>query len=166
MFGVRWWSMALSWRAFKSFRIVLKHTTSQLTIVSFTTVIWLHLKSLFSILFYSMFLLCFKFDFKIIGQQKYTSTTVSWVLHPRITTYIRQHKWRRYMTFCSSPIYISPPVHFLLVTWKNRYVPIVSLETFKIVPVAFNILIVELNHFVFPTRHCTIVQYHNVMRWK
>ena len=36
------------------------------------------------------------------------STTVSWVLHPRITTYIRQHKWRRYMTFCSSPIYFSP----------------------------------------------------------
>ena len=72
-----------------------------------------HLKSLFSILFsfhvssvLLFFMLCF-FEFKIIGQQ-YTSTTVSWVLHPRITTYIRQHKWRRYMTFCSSPIYFSP----------------------------------------------------------
>ena len=51
--------------------------------------------------------LCFKFDFKILVQQC-ISTTVSWVLHPRITTYIRQHKWRRYMTFCSSPIYFSP----------------------------------------------------------
>ena len=64
------------------------------------------------VVFYSFFIpcffyACFKFGFKIIGQQ-YTSTTVSWVLHPRITTYIRQHKWRRYMTFCSSPIYFSP----------------------------------------------------------
>jgi hypothetical protein len=37
----------------------------------------------------------------------------------------------KYMTFCSSPIYFSPPVHFLLVTWENRYVPIISLEQIR-----------------------------------